>query len=364
VRQQPADVSLPMRRARRCLNGCVNWQHRLPPGVSGFRRTGQGFEASVSIPADEEGFFGRQCPHCGRFFKMKVEEWEALPAAAFVTCPYCGHRPEDTSDFMTPQQNQRVQAAAEALAEQYMHRKVNEIFSGLGTRGPRPHGSGIEIRVSHDPPPPVRSLPAYVEEQIRRTITCTRCETVYAVYGATAFCPACGPRAAADTVLEAIERGRRSLALEDALPDDLREQARAEGVFDKAAVDAVTEVVTLFEVFTREQFAARVPGHEAIVRRHGRGVFQRLDDADNLFAEHVGTPISARVPGVVWSRLQIVFQQRHLLVHRQGVVDEQYIQRIPGARQQPRQRLVLGRRDAQQAFDALEAVVRVTATGS
>jgi len=42
---------------------------------------------------------------------------------------------------------------------------------------------------------------------------------------------------------------------------------------------------------------------------------------DNLFAEHIGAPISAQVPGAVWSRLQIVFQQRQLLVHRQGIVD-------------------------------------------
>ena len=331
----------------------MSWQHRLPHSISGFRRTGQGFEASVSIPADEEGFFGRQCPDCDRFFKMQVDQWEGLPDDAIVTCPYCGHRPEDVSDFMTPQQNQRVQSAAEALAEQYVHQAVQEAFSGLGT-----------IRVSRDPPPPVRSLTTYVEEQVRRTIICDRCKTVYAVYGATAFCPVCGPRAAADTVLEAIERGRRSLALEDALPDDLREQARADGVFDKSAADAVNEVVTLFEVFARDQFRARVPGHEEIVRRRGRGVFQRLDDVEALFAEHVGTPISVHVPAAVWSRLQIVFQQRHVLVHRQGIVDEQYVQRVPRARQQVGQRLVLNRRDAEQALDALEAVVRAVATGS
>jgi uncharacterized Zn finger protein (UPF0148 family) len=342
----------------------VSWQHRVPHGISGFRETGQGFEASVSIPADEEGFFGRQCPECQRFFKMRVDEWGALPDDAIVTCPYCGRRPEDVNDFMTAQQNQRVQSAAEALAEQYVHQALQDAFSGLGTRRLRPGESGIEIRVSHDPPPPVRSLATYVEEQVRRTITCDRCETVYAVYGATAFCPVCGPRGAADTVTEAIERGRRSLGLEDALPDDLREQARADGVFDKAAADAVKEVVTLFEVFARDQFAARVPGHQEIVQQHGRGVFQRLDDVDALFAEHAGTSISAHVPEAVWLQLQVVFQQRHLLVHRQGTVDEQYIQRVPHAREQVGQRLVLSRRDADKALDALEAVVQAVAADS
>src|SRR5713101_5270010 len=85
-----------------------------------FRQTAQGFEASVLIPADEEGFFGRQCPDCGRFFKMQVEQWEAFPDDVIVTCPDCGQRPQDTNDFMTSQQNQRVPSAAEALAEQYL----------------------------------------------------------------------------------------------------------------------------------------------------------------------------------------------------------------------------------------------------
>jgi hypothetical protein len=80
--------------------------------------------------------------------------------------------------------------------------------------------------------------------------------------------------------------------------------------------------VTLFEVFTRDQFAPRVRGHEAIIKEKGRGVFQRIDDVDALFEKHVGTAISALVAGDVWTRLQTVFQQRHVLVHQQGIVDQ------------------------------------------
>ena len=340
----------------------MGWQHRLPEGISGFSQSGQGFEFSISIPADEEGFFGRSCPACERFFKMRVEQWDALPDEASITCPYCGHQPDDVNDFLTAQQNARVESAAEAAVEQYLHQAVSKMFQGLGTRRLRPGESGIEIRVSHDPPPPVRSITAYAEEEVRRTITCERCATVYAVYGATAFCPVCGPRAAADTVLESIERARRALALEDALPEDLREQARADGVFDRAAADTIKEVVTLFEVFARDQFVRRVPQHEAIVKAKGRGIFQRLDDVDALFAEHAGTAISAAVAEDTWEHLQVVFQQRHILIHRQGIVDEEYLRRVPTAPQKVGQRLVLARSDAEQALDALEAVVRAVST--
>ena len=107
------------------------------------------------------------------------------PGSATVTCPYCGHQPVDANDFMTSQQNQRVRSAAETLAEQYVHQRLQEVLSRLGSRRLRPGESGIEVRVSHDPPPPVRSLSAYAEEQVRRTITCAKFETVYAIYGAT-----------------------------------------------------------------------------------------------------------------------------------------------------------------------------------
>jgi sarcosine oxidase delta subunit len=339
----------------------MSWQHRLPHGISNFRETSQGFQASISIPADEDGFFGRECPDCGRFFKMQVEQWEAVADDALVTCPYCGHRPDDADDFLTPQQNQRVDAAAEALVEQYAHQAIKHAFGGLATPRLRPGQSGIQITLSNDPPAPARSLPFYVEEQVRRTITCDNCQTEYAVYGATAFCPICGPRAELERVLEAIELGRRSLAFEDALPEEIREQARADGLFDKNASEAVKETVTLFEVFTRDQFTSRVPKHEEIIKKEGRGVFQRIDDVDALFGQHCGTTLSALVAADTWSRLQTVFQQRHVLIHQQGIVDQQYVDRVPLARQQVGQRIVLGRADGEQALDALKAVVQALA---
>ncbi len=340
----------------------MGWKDRLPEGVSDLEVSGELFTAKVSIPIDDDGFFGRQCPECTRFFKLREDQWLALPNDVVMTCPYCGHQSPDPGDFVTPQQKERAMSALKSVAEQYVHDAVRDVFRRLETRRLRPGESGIEFRVSNDPPPPVRSVMTYIEEQVRRTITCDTCANEYAVYGATAFCPICGPRAAAANVLDSIERGRRALALEDALPDDLREQARADGIFDKTAADSANEAVTLFEVFSRDQFARRVPQHEAIVKAKGRGVFQRLDDVDALFAEQVGTAISTAVAEETWERLQVVFQQRHILIHKQGIVDEDYLRRVPTAPQKVGQRLVLARSDAEQALDALEAVVRAVAT--
>lgn len=164
-------------------------------------------------------------------------------------------------------------------------------------------------------------------------------------------------------MLEAIERGRRSLALEDALPDDLREQARADGVFDKTAADTVKEAVTLFEVFTPNQVETRVAEHAEIIRNRGRGVFQRLNDVAAMFAEHTGAAISACVPETIWSRHQLLFSSA-TFSYKQEVVIEQYVQRVPYTMHQIGQQLVLSRDDAEQALNALEAVIHAVAVGN
>jgi Zn finger protein HypA/HybF involved in hydrogenase expression len=201
----------------------MSWQHRLPEGLSDVEITSDGFRASLSLPADDDGFFGRECPACEQLFKIGIDEWEALPDDALITCPYCGEQPEDVHDFMTGDQRERVDAALNAMAEQYAHGAVSDIFKRSFGSAPRRTGGGMfsfELTFHEGSPPPIRVLPEYVEREVRRTIKCGDCSTTYAVYGASAFCPVCGPRAAFATVVEAIGAARVALSLEDLLPED------------------------------------------------------------------------------------------------------------------------------------------------
>jgi len=220
----------------------------------------------------------------------------------------------------------------------------------------------IEMSVDSGSPPPIRVLPQYVEEKVRRTITCSNCSTIYAVYGASAFCPVCGPRATLAMVIEAFEAVRTALSLEDHLPEDAREQARAIGVFGNVAADTIKRVVTLFEVFARNQFVECVEAHVDALRKAGRSIFQRLDDADDLFSEHAGLRLSGLVDVYTWARMLVIFQQRHVLVHRHGHVDDHYLQRVPTARQRVGQALVVTRKEAEQALDDFERLAQALAS--
>lgn len=338
------------------------WEHLpKPEGVGDINETEDGFEVSISIPTDEDGYFGRECPACEAPFKMRHDEYEALPDEIKLTCPYCGHR-EEHSSFMSSAQHARVMAAAEGLVEQWLHGEVNDMLSRtFGRRSSRARRSGsfISIDWSYTPgtPPRVSELPAAVEEQTRRIVGCSTCGNHHAVYSATSFCTVCGPRPATDKVLEAITAAREALAVEDRLGEDERETLRAAGVFERFAVDAIESTVSLFEMFAREQFTRRVA--DAATHTAGKGnVFQRLDDTAELFAVHAGTDIAELAGTERWERLRRAFARRHVLTHNGGIVDQKFLDRVPDSGLRLGQRLVIRRADAAQALDDLEALVR------
>jgi hypothetical protein len=338
----------------------VSWQNRIPDGVGDVEPDDDGFTAKLSLPTDEDGFFGRACPACESPFKMHVAEYKALPEEVELHCPYCGHRDEH-SQFMTPAQRERAMAALHGLAEQYVHDLIGDIFPrtfGSGSR-PRSRNSMVSVEIRYTPgtPPPIRALPEIVEEQTRRVITCSSCTNRHAVYSAATFCPVCGLRPTTDTVLERIQTAREVLAMEDRVDADERETLRAAGVFERFAVDVLKSVASVFETFAREQFRQRVPNADQLTR-HSGNVFQRLDPTAALFAEHAGVDLIAIAGEDRWQDLKVAFARRHVLTHCDAIADERFLAQVPSSPLKVGQRLVIRRADAEAALDDLDALVR------
>jgi hypothetical protein len=331
----------------------MDWKDRVPEGVSDVRQTDQGFEAKVSIPVSEDGFLGRQCRECSRRFTLGGETWERVEVEE-LTCCYCGHV-EDDSEFLTTEQRQRVEAAALELSRQYAEQAIADMFRGVQRRQSR--NSFIRIEVKEPAARLIPALPEYVEEQAKRILTCSQCGARYGVLGAAAFCPICGPRSPAESLADAIASSRQTLALEDALDADTRETARAAGVFEDSAANVVKGVVTQFEVATKADFRRRVPTADTILKKEPGNIFQRLDDVERLYRDHASIDVPAVIGTDRWERLRVTFQQRHVLIHLHGHVDQKYLDRVSGSRLTIGQRLVISRARAEQALEDLEAAV-------
>lgn len=109
---------------------CDNHRFRMADGAELVGHQGDSFEIRVSIPSDDNGFFGRQCPECSLVFRMDAQQYEALPDDLTLWCVYCGHHAAH-SEFMTEQQRDRIMRAADDFAMQMVSQELDEIFAGL-----------------------------------------------------------------------------------------------------------------------------------------------------------------------------------------------------------------------------------------
>jgi Zn ribbon nucleic-acid-binding protein len=322
-----------------------------------MHETTTGFEASISLPTTDDGFFGRCCPQCERRFTLESGRWND-DSSPPLTCCYCGFA-SNLDDFTTPEQEELIEAAIDAAVNAYIEQKVDEVFGGL-----RRHTSTNRfVRITIEPSRRlIPSLPEHVEAQARRVLVCGTCDSRYGVLGSAAFCPSCGPRHPAETLADAVLASRRALALEDALTDEGREQAQADGVLDDLAANAIKSVVSFFEAAIRANFTRRVPRADQILATEHGAVFQRLDDVARLYRDHLGVDPPNALGEELWQRLGQTFQQRHVLIHQHGHVDQKYVDRVPDSGLVAGQRLVISRSQAEQALTDLEDAV-ATLTG-
>lgn len=277
----------------------------------------------VSMPADADGYFGRQCPSCKQIFRMRLEDYHGLPDDLRLTCPYCGND-DDHSEFLTDQQRNRAMQVARDAAMQLAH----TAFEGLSTRSGSLSRSGVSITFRATPFFP-QPLPGINEEALVRERQCSACGVHYAVFGEHRFCPVSGLLSPIEIAFDSLAAEQAKLDVLSLVPTDQVPALREQGVFERINVDVLGRVVAIVEECASTIFKARVLG--AVTLLKGRGnVFQRLDEMAVLFHAELGIDLKA-VPGVNWSDLTRLWATRHLHVHAGGIVDDKYLRAVPGS---------------------------------
>ncbi|MEV6021766.1 hypothetical protein [Streptomyces sp. NPDC052036] len=308
---------------------------RMADGAELVGSQGDSFEMRVSIPSDDNGFFGRQCPECSLVFRMDVQQYEALPDNLALWCVYCGHHAEH-SEFMTEQQRDRIMRAAGDFAMQMVSQELDKMFGGLARSS---RGSSISFSYRSQPFYP-RPLPGIDEEQLVRVRTCAGCQNNYAVFGEHRYCPVCGQLPAASVAFDALQADTARLNALEALPTDAKALLREQGVFTRNWVDTVENVVGVVEALASSLFRAAVPNAASLLNGKG-AIFQRLDHMADLIVTAGFPDLRTALGSQTWQRLLETWAARHVFTHNDGIVDEKYLIKVPGSSAQIGQRLVL-----------------------
>lgn len=332
-----------------------DWEQRLPEGVHMQRRDKDSFVLGVALPSGEDGLWLMRCPQhpTDHVFKIVVTQNEGDNEASDLYCPYCGHHEDEVWTFASDQRA-RLQAAAEAAAEQYVSATIGDMF-GKAFRGrsrSSSRRSALSIDLTYKPrrPPPRRTLPTFQVEETRRTMQCAVCDERFAVYGLALYCPNCGRMAPVQQFAELIRVQQDRLAALDALPADHKRALADSGVLTTTYESTLKDGFSALEAYLKARFTTDAP----TVSLDGKGaVFQRLDDAADLYRDHLGVDLPALVGPDGWAHLARVAAIRHVLVHSAGIVDSKFLDRLADWPQQVGQKVHVSEHDARRFLEVL-----------
>lgn len=263
---------------------------------------------SISIPEDENGMIGRECPDstCEGYFKIQLGtglKGENLPCH----CPYCGHN-AGQDKFFTKAQIEYIESVALNKVSDALLKDLKSMEFDHKPQGG--FGIGISMKVSGRATP----IRYYREENLETEVVCDKCTLRYMIYGVFGFCPDCSIH----NFLQILEK---NFELIEKLVTLAKTQDAS--VSQQLIENALEDCISAFDGFGRE--TCRVYAAKATDPRKAADIrFQNIKGAIENVLEQFGVDLASTLNSADWVRLQEAFQKRHLLAHKMGVVDAEY----------------------------------------
>jgi hypothetical protein len=303
-----------------------------------------GDSISIAIEPDKDGFTGRECPNpeCEGYFKIEFGtglRGEGLPCH----CPYCGHTASH-DQFWTKEQLEYARSVALRTVTDALHKELKKLEFDYKPRGP--FGIGLSVKVRRGSVPRIRH---YREKMLETEIVCSNCTLRYAVYGVFAFCPDCGLHNSLQILTKNLELAAKMLDVAVAAEPDL--EARL-------IEDALEDCVSSFDGFGREicHLHAAKATNPVMAQKVS---FQSLEGSNQKLSELFNVDIAAVLTGDEWKKSIRAFQKRHLLAHKMGAVDEEYIHKAGDGQAEVGRKVTVG---ADEVRDLIPILLKLAQT--
>jgi hypothetical protein len=226
-------------------------------------------------------------------------------------CPYCGHV-ADHSEFHTVDQIEYAKSMVARKVMGAVAKDLKDLEFDIKPRGP--FGIGISMKVQ---PRPLHPIHWYREKALETYVECFSCTLRYAVFGVFAFCPDCGKHNSLQILEKNLELLSKML--------DMAASAEAE-LAGLLVENALEDCVSAFDGFGREicRVHSKASGDPDAVKRVS---FQNLEGARQSVIALFKLDLAAGLSIDEWNAAVLAFQKRHLLAHKMGVMDADYVRK-------------------------------------
>ena len=261
-------------------------------------------------------------------------ETEDLPCK----CPYCGHTAEH-DEYWTGEQIEYAKSIALREITDAIYKDLKTLEFDHKSRGS--FGIGFSMKVKSGQPAPIHY---YREKKLETDVVCTNCTLRYSVYGVFAFCPDCGQHNSLQIFEKNMEVVRKMLDLAGNTEQDLSV---------RLVENALEDCVSAFDGFGRELCRVYVH-HASNLVKANKIRFQNCDEARVSVKKAFGIDLAQSCGEEVWRQIVRLFQKRHVIAHKMGVVDQEYVDRTGDTNAIVGRKIVLSVFEVQQLADTLK----------
>ncbi len=320
--------------------------------IRALEQLSDGMTYKMDVLPDDDGYYDKECPNeeCMSKFKVNAEDWHKLFSDEAVYCPFCGHVAPARSWWTTEQVEQAQQQAKEQLVVK-LNQAMREDVRRFNRSQPRK--SFIKISMKFSGNTSFVDLPASALEVMEQKIECDNCGAHYAVVGSAFYCPCCGKNSAKLTFNNTIDKVRAKIKNIPLIWDAIAVHSKdeAERTCNSLIESSISDLVVAFQRVC-ECVYPQIDGALTLKKN----VFQRIDDGNALWVGLVGKGYQDWITPIQLAKLRRCFQQRHLLQHKDGVVDEEYIKKSGDSSYHVGQRLIIKERDVSEYADIIETL--------
>jgi hypothetical protein len=263
---------------------------------------------NVSLPTDNKGMLGRECPVCKKYFKIK-------PGTGLKTsdciCPYCKHK-SVSDNYSTPDQ---IEYAKSIAVKQTLGPILKNFERSLKSLE---HSSNKFITFKVESSGFQFPIKYYTEKDLETEVLCDSCGLVFAVYGIFARCPDCSRLTSMSIFRKSLEASRKRLEVISKLQSD--ETELQEVILMDALAAGVSSFDSLGKRLARE-FPSSIPNKP-------RNLFQNLDALEETLSKTRSIKLTDLITEDEYKILYYLFQVRHISSHNFGEIDNEFVKKV------------------------------------
>ncbi len=273
---------------------------------------------SVIMGSDREGYFGYTCPDCKKYFR-------GSDVPIFMACPYCLHI-DNALSYLTENQKQYIALYHKMSLEHYRT------------------GKNLEISLDEIVNTLENNLIKLTNSEIRQQqgIECKNCRIKLDVLGLYAGCTYCGKRNNFDVFLSGLS--------------EIKEQINSSKISTNEALVRTVEAYTgagsdIKFLLEKIQYLSQLEAKDV-----NKIDFQKIIETNEILAS-IKLNLFPDV-GETKEFLSLMFQRRHIIAHKSGIVDQKYLDKTQDSSVRLGQKISIRRDELFRFFDLIENCAR------